>query len=141
MKKSHNSSLDFELLAKLPDINRQHLHIPKNYTNTSPFRNKQNIIKTLNKPTAQVTTLSSRISPSLNKVYQKILEKSSQDKENCQIRSLSVKRSKLLNDIWSRPNEYSEVEQKEIMQSYQQVHQKFNLLIKNKLPASLRKFK
>ena len=141
MKKSHNSSLDFELLAKLPDINRQHLHIPKNYTNTSPFRNKQNIIKTLNKPTVQVSTLSSRISPSLNKVYQKILEKSSQDKENCQIRSLSVKRSKLLNDIWSRPSEYSEVEQKEIMQSYQQVHQKFNLLIKNKLPASLRKFK
>jgi N-acetylmuramoyl-L-alanine amidase CwlA len=141
MKKSHNSSLDFELLAKLPDINRQHLHIPKNYTNTSPFRNKQNILKTLKKQSAQTSETKARISPSLSRVYQKILEKSSQEKENCQIRSLSVKRQMLLNDIWSKPTDYSEEDQKEIIKDYKVVHEKFNSIMKNKLPASLRKFK
>lgn len=140
--KSQNASFDISLVPKLPDSHRQHLHIPKNYTNISPLRNKQNILKTLKKPPYPKTTENSlRLSPILNQFYQKIIEKSSNNKENHKMRSLSVERSRFLSKINTNSSNYSLSEQKEVLDSYKNIQSKLIKITRNKLPSSLRKFK
>jgi hypothetical protein len=140
--KNHHYSVDFDLISKLPEIKRQHIHIPKNYTNVSPLRNKQNILKTLKKSTQPVPTAKTfKISPLLNNFYQKIIEKCSSDKENTQLRSLSVQRTKILSSLHSNNRTFSLSEQEEAFENYKIIQNKVSLLTRNKLPASLRKFK
>ena len=141
MKNRHHS-VDFDLISKLPEIRRKHIHIPKNYSNVSPLRNKQNILKTLKKSTQAVPTEKSfKISPLLNNFYQKIFEKCSANKENNSLRSLSAQRAKILSSLYSDNRTFSLSEQQEAFESYKEVQNKVCLLTRNKLPASLRKFR